>query len=113
MSEGPWAEKDAAGERSPQGTAFTTPTRSYGDQCTERTPIFESSHGAAASRAPARLARASARDEQDPDRLAEVADQRHVVDASLRDGRDPGVRGDEDERVEVRDVVEHADALFV
>eukprot|EP00982_Pelagococcus_subviridis_P007292 30536-Pelagococcus_subviridis.AAC.2 len=27
-----------AGKKSPQGTAFTTPTRSYGDQCEENAP---------------------------------------------------------------------------
>jgi hypothetical protein len=37
-SEG-WAERHA-GKKSPQGTAFTTPTRSYGDQCETRTYLF-------------------------------------------------------------------------
>eukprot|EP00982_Pelagococcus_subviridis_P012038 31138-Pelagococcus_subviridis.AAC.11 len=34
-SVGPWAERNAG--KSPKGSAFTTPTRSYGDQCIERT----------------------------------------------------------------------------
>ena len=55
-TEGPWAER-CAGRESPQGSAFTTRPRSYGDQCEENAPELKSNANEVTSVCPRNVGR--------------------------------------------------------